>query len=143
MTTRYAIMMSAEFRDKIVHAGVIECIIPNCRNYMFSVSLFVGSLFPPFCAEQPADVFKHFLPLFEHFFKIDEIQHANLVLSCIMTTLMDNDHVDMIIGHGVMSYLETLRESNIKRISRNATKFVNEVNNASLLDGAWWIFDEQ
>jgi hypothetical protein len=69
MTTRYAVMMSSDFRDKIVHAGIIECIIPNCKNYMFSVSLFVGSLFPPFCAEQPADVFKHFLPLFEHFFQ--------------------------------------------------------------------------
>jgi tetrahydromethanopterin S-methyltransferase subunit A len=56
---------------------------------------------------------------------------------------MDNDHVDMIIGHGIMSYLENLRESNVKRISRNAMKFVNEVNVASLLDGAWWMFDEQ
>jgi len=143
MTTRYAVMMSSDFRDKIVNGGVIECIIPNCKNYMFSVSLFVGSLFPPFCTEQSVDVFKHFLPLFEHFFMIDSIQHANLILSCIMTTPMDNDHVDVILEYGIMSYFEELRESNVRRISRSAIKFVNEVNNASLLDGAWWIFDEQ
>jgi hypothetical protein len=137
MTTRYAAMMSSDFRDKIVIDGVIECIIPNCENSMFTVTMFVESLFPPFCTEQSVEVFKHFLPLFKHLFMIDDIhEHANLILKSIMTTPMNNEIIDAILEHGMMVYFEELRQSNDQNISSMATKIVKEINIASLLDGA-------
>lgn len=142
IATRWAMVISSEFRDAFVNSRVIEVIVPYCKHYMFSVSLLVASLFPPGSDDIFVDSLRQVLQVFQVFINFNNESRINFVLSSLQSVPFEKvKFTDLIIDNELMDDLECLREVPNIKIARSAMKIVNKINATAMLHGVMDIFD--